>query len=294
MFRFEINHKSAPHQNTKRWVSRTCLLVLFWCGGLLTCGCATLYVQPASVRQDTVEVTVTADWPHTPDGLAIIGLPPKTIGISLNRAGKLIETANVNLNKGKYTYTFANVEQDSEYIIEPHTFVVFEVGQGAGPYKIPSVPSVPSAPDVSYYQRGYKRAMEYRNEQIQDYRIVIELRLLSEVNRNEFLRGFDEAYAEANDSARGKKLVFFLKQSVRGGVYEQAFEIGKKHVNSQITDSFIQTMIRRSLGLGGFELGWKAGYIEGCVQEIFKKKGGNKKDLYQKAEIIYNSFKNAL
>jgi len=117
---------------------------------------------------------------------------------------------------------------------------------------------------------------------------------LSGPNRNEFLRGFNEAYAEANDSARGKKLVVFLKQSLKGGIYEQAFEIGKKHVNSQITDSFIQTVISRTLGLGGFELGWKAGCIEGLVQEMFKKTDGDKENLYQEAEITYNSLKSAL
>jgi len=292
---FDTNIKSAM-----RSLLTTVALV---CIVLFTCGCATLYVQPVSVRQDSVEVTVVVDRPHTPNGLAIIGLPPETMGINLKRAGKLIETANVNLNKGKYTYKFANVEEDSEYIIEPRTFVVFEIGQGAGPYEIQSPPSPlsppspispPSPPDDSYYKKGYERAMEYRNEKIQDYRIVMELHFLSDSNRNEFLRGFNEAYAEANDSARGKKLVVFLKQSLEGGIYEQAFEIGKKHVNSQITDSFIQTVIRRSLGLGGFELGWKAGYIEGCVQEIFKKKGGDKEDLYKKAEVIYNSLKSAL
>ena len=278
---FDTNIKSAMRS--------LLIVVVLLCVGLLACGCATLYVQPATVRQDSVEVTVTVDWPHTPNGLAIMGFPPETIGISLNRAGKLIETRNVKLKKGKYTYTFANVEEDFEYIIEPRTFVVFEVGQGAGPYKMPSVQPTPKVP---YFQKGHKRAMEYRNEEIRDYRIVIELYHLSGPNRDEFLRGFNEAYAEANDSARGKKLVVFLKQSLK--IYEQAFEIGKKHVNKQVTDSFIKTVISRSLGLGGFELGWKAGYIEGCVQEIFKKKGGDKEDLYQKAEMIYNSLKSAL
>ncbi len=298
IFSLYIDHLTPIiNNNMKPAICSQLTILVTLCLGLCVCGCATLYVQPATVRQDSVEVNVTVDWPHTPNGLAIIGFPPKTIGISLKKAGKLIETANVNLNKGKYTYKFANVEEDSEYIIEPRTFVVFEIGQGAGPYEIPSPPSPlspPSPPDGSNYQKGYKRAMEYRNEQIQDYRIVIELHFLSDSNRNEFLRGFNEAYAEANDGARGKKLVVFLKQSVKGGIYEQAFEIGKKHVNSQITDSFIQSMISRSVGLGGFELGWKAGYIEGCVQEMFKKKGGDKEDLYQKAEMIYNSLKSAL
>jgi len=46
--------------------------------------------------------------------------------------------------------------------------------------------------------------------------------------------------------------------------------------------------------LGGFELGWNAGYIEGLVQEMFKKTDGDKENLYQEAEIMYNSLKSAL
>jgi len=209
LFRFEINNKSV--------IRSLLIAVVLMCLGLSAFGCATLYVQPATVKQDSVDVTVIMDRPHTPNGLAIVGFPPKMIGINLKRAGKLIETMNVNLKKGKYTCTFANVEEDFEYIIEPRAFVVFEVGQGAGPYKIqslpspPSTPSTPSPPDDSYYQNGYERAMEYRNEEMRDYRIVIELHHLSAPNRDEFLRGFNEAYAEANDSSRGKKLVFFTE-----------------------------------------------------------------------------------
>jgi len=283
LFRFQINNKFAI------WSLLIAVVLLYL--GLSACGCATLYVQPASVKQDSVDVTVTVDWPRTPNGLAIIGLPPKMIGINLKRAGKLVEAMNVNLKKGKYTHTFANVEEDFEYIIEPRTFVVFEVGQGAGPYKMPSVQR-PS--DFAHFQKGHKCAQEYRNGQVQDYRIVIELHYLSPLNRDEFLLGFLQAYVQANDMTSGEKYVNILKQSLAGGVYEQAFELGKKHVNKQVTDAFIQTTINRSLGLGGFELGWKAGYIEGRVQQMSQKTGGDKERLYQEAQIMYNSLKNAL
>jgi len=274
--------------------SEVCLLFSVFCSlssVFFSLGCATLYVQPATVKQDSVDVTVTVDQPRTPNGLAIIGFPPKTIGINLNRAGKLIEAMNVNLKKGKYTHTFANVQEDFEYIIEPRAFVVFKVGQGAGPYKMPSVQPLS---DVAHFQEGHKRAQEYRNGQVQDYRIVIELHQLSGPNREEFLLGFLQAYVQANDSAQGQKYVNILEQSLAGGVYEQAFQLGNKHANKQVTDAFIQTTINRSLGLGGFELGWKAGYIEGLVQEMSKKTGGDKENLYQKAEIRYNSLKSAL
>ena len=266
-------------------------IVALLCLGLLACGCATLYVQPATVQQDSLEVTVTVDWPHTPNGLAIIGLPPKTIGINLKRAGKLSETMNVNLEKGQYKQTFDNVDEDVEYIIEPRAFVVFGVGQGAGPYKMPSAPSPAEESD---YQKGFERGREYRNGEVRDYRLVIELYPLSQPNRDKFLLGFNGAYVQANDRAQGEKYVNILNQSLAGGVYEQAFELGQKHANSQVTDAFIQTTISRSLGLGGFELGWKAGYIEGFTQEMSKKKDGDKENLYREAETQYNSLRSAL
>jgi len=266
-------------------------ILMLLCLGLLAGGCATLYVQPATLQADSLEVTVTVDWPRTTNGLAIIGFPPKMIGINLKRAGRLSETMNVKLKKGKYKHTFENVEEGIEFIIEPRTFVVFEVGKGAGPYKIQST-QPPS--DASIYQRGHKRALEYRNGQVRDYRLVIEIHLLPPSNRDEFLQGFNQGYHETDNSELGKKYVGVLEQALSGGVYEQAFQMGQKHANNQVTDELVQAMINRSLGLGGFELGWKAGYIEGFVQEMFKKKGGDKEDLYQEAETIYNSLKNAL
>lgn len=283
-FQFDSNMKTAM---------RSLLIVVLCCLGLLVYGCATLYVQPATLQQDSVDVTVTVDNQRTPNGLAIIGFPPKEIGINLKRAGKLIETRNVSLKKGRYTHTFVNIgkDKDFKYIIEPRTFVVFEVGQGAGPYKMPS--SQPSS-NVPNYKKGHKRAQEYRDGQVRDYRLVIELYLLSPTNRDKFLLGFQAAYVQANDRAEGQKYVNILKQSLAGGVYEQAFEIGKKHANRQITDALIQTTIGRSLELGGFELGWKAGYIEGFVQQMSKKKDGDKESLYHEAETMYNSLRSAL
>lgn len=92
--------------------------------------------------------------------------------------------------------------------------------------------------------------------------------------------------------ARGEKYAETLKQAISGEVYEQAFEIGKKHANKQVTDELVQSTISRSLGLGGFELGWKAGYIDGVVQEEMKKKKDvDKENLYIEAETTYNFLK---
>lgn len=283
MFSFENNMKPSI------CLSLTILVLLFI--GLLTCGCATLYVQPATLQADSLDVTVTVDWPRAPNGLAIIGFPPKIIGINLKRAGRLSETMNVRLKKGRYKHTFVNIEEGIEYVIEPRTLVVFEVGKGAGPYKIQAA-QPPS--DATIYQEGHKRALEYRNGQVRDYRLVIELHLLPPSNRDEFLQGFNQGYQEADNSELGKKYVEILAQALSGGVYEQAFQMGQYHANGEVTDALVQGMINRSLGLGSFELGWKAGYIEGFIQEMFKKMDGDKESLYQEAETKYNSLKKAL
>ena len=295
------------------WSSLTTMVLL--CLGLLACGCATLYVQPVNIEGDSVEIIVTVDRSRTENGLAIIGFPPETIGIRLKKEEQLSKTIDVKLRKGRYRYKFVNVQYDLEYIIEPRTFVVFEVGRGDGPYKmqtgLPASVETPlpesletplpesletplPTPDKSYYTKGHKSATEYRNGKIRDFHIVVELHSLSPTNQDEFLQGFHDAYAEENDSARGKKYMVFLKQSLQGDIYGQAFEQGRKHVNEQVADSFIKTTIHRSLGLGGFELGWKAGYIEGFVEEMFKKKGGDRESLYQMAENKYNLLKRSL
>jgi hypothetical protein len=198
---------------------------------------------------------------------------------------------NVRLKKGTYKQTFENVVEGSEYIIEPRALVAFEVGQGYGPYKVQDTkpPSV-----AAIYQSGLKHALEYSNGQVRDYRLVIELHLLSPLNREEFLQGFNQGYKEADNRELGKKYVDILEQALSGGVYEQAFQIGQSHADGQITDALVQAMINRSLGLGGFELGWKAGYIEGFVQGMFKKSDSDKESLYQEAETMYNSLKKTL
>lgn len=285
MFRNEDNIKSSA-----RPLLTTSVLL---CLGLLVCGCATLYVQPAEVHGDSLSFVVAVDKPHTPNGIAIVGLPPKTIGINIKKEGKLIEAMNVNLYNGQYRHTFDNVEEDYEYIVEPRSSVAFEVGLGDGPYKLPNLPSSRTT-DTSNYQKGYRRALECRNGEVRDFRIAIDLYHLSPAERNKFLMGFRGAYIKANDMARGEKNTEILKQSISGKVYEQALEIGKKHAKKEVTDEFVQSTIGRSLGLGGFELGWKAGYIDGSVQEeMSKKKDVDKENLYQEAETSYNLLKKA-
>jgi hypothetical protein len=282
MLRFKITTKSA---------NRPLLIVaILLCFGLLTTGCATLYIQPANIQQDSVELKVTVDGPLSPNGIAIIGLPPDKIEVICKEGGQLGEPIEVKLKNGLYKHTFYDVTEDLEFVIDPHTFVAFEVGQGVGPYKMLSIPVPPVASD---YQKGYNLALQYQSGAVRDYRLVTELYPLSPSNRDKFLLGFQAAYIQANDRARGDKYIEILKQAITDTVYEQAFNIGKQHANKEATDESVQTTLKRSIGLGGFELGWKAGYIEGFVQEMLKKTGGDKENLYQQADEKYNLLRSA-
>lgn len=182
MFRNENNIKSSA-----RPILTTAVLLCF---GFLVCGCATLYIQPGEIHGDSLSIIVSVDKPRTHNGIAIVGLPPKTIGINVKKEGKLIDAMNVNLNDGQYRHTFDNVEEDYEYFIEPRSSVAFEVGLGSGPYKLPPSQAI----DSSNYQKGYKRALECRNGEVRDFRIAIDLYHLSPAERNKFLMGFRRIY----------------------------------------------------------------------------------------------------
>ncbi len=264
-------------------------MVVPCCLGLLAYGCATLYVQPTKTKQGSMEVTVAVGKPKEPNGLAIIGFPPKTIRIIPKRAGQWLETVDVNLEKNQYKHTFDDIEAFK--IDKNGLAIAFSVGKGAGPYKMPS-PHEPIT--AAKPQKKDKYTQKYQNEELGDYRLVIELYPLSPSNRDKFLQGFKTAYIQTNEDTLGENYVNILKQSLAGGVYEQAFELGKRHAKSQVTDELVQTTIGRSLGLGGFELGWKAGYIEGFVQGRFETGPHDKETLYQKAEAMYNALRAAL
>ena len=131
------------------------------------------------------------------------------------------------------------------------------------------------------YEQGQKCGLKFRNDQLRAYRVVIELH--SSSDRNKFLRGFKGAYTKASDTGLGEEWGEVLKESVEGGIYEQAFEQGEKHVRGQVSNAQIQTFIRRTIGLArSFELGWKAGYIDGFIQG--KSEPGS---FYEQAETMY-------
>jgi hypothetical protein len=150
----------------------------------------------------------------------------------------------------------------------------------------------------SLCQSGYDYAVRYREGDLPAYRIVIELRLLAESEREEFLNGFQRAYNEANDRQRGIEYSNILSQALEGGFYDEAFKQGKLYVSGEITDIRIQELISGSVGLSrGSGLGWKAGYIAGFAHEMVRRGSGfigNEDIFYSQGETKYNALRGPL
>ena len=128
------------------------------------------------------------------------------------------------------------------------------------------------------------------------YELVIMLHSLPEQDRDQFLRGFGDAYDDSHDGQMGQEYVRVLRQSLEGGFYEKAVEQGMKYVNGQATDTGIQEVISSSVGLSqGASLGWKAGYIAGFAKEMARQKPElAQEQYYQHGETKYNALRGAL
>ncbi|MHC4165760.1 MAG: hypothetical protein ACYSWQ_02255 [Planctomycetota bacterium] len=140
-------------------------------------------------------------------------------------------------------------------------------------------------------REGYERGSEYRNRQTRVYRLVAALNAMERSDRNEFLRGFKTAYRAAGDARRGEEYAKILKGAVESGTYGHSFAQGQGHVDGRVTDAQIQTMIRKSFGQNrGFALAWRAGYIEGFVDEMSKRDARyGEEGLYDQAEKMYHA-----
>jgi len=149
-----------------------------------------------------------------------------------------------------------------------------------------------------FCNRGYERALRYRDGDLPAYRIVIELHPLSERARAEFLEGFRRAYDSVNERQKGIEYSTILSQALESGFYDEAFKQGKLYVNGETTDARIQELISGSVGLSrGSGLGWKAGYIAGFAQEMAFRKSGFISDenrFYSQGETKYNALRGPL
>lgn len=260
------------------------------------CGFTTLCVpndpllQASGARMRvTVPVTVKRGRQWCANGLVVRG-KPKTVRLMWREEGESEDWAASDSNG---TYVADNVGQILRYMIDVNaleTPILKRFGKAEGPYEI-------LLPETKAYLKGRELGSLHRSGQLRTYRLLIVLFELysppSETydhDRDEFLRGFRTAYAEAKgDAELASRVVDVLKQSMStaSGRYREALAYGKRHVNNDVTDAEIERFIRLTINEPGCELGVKAGYIEGIVQGHPKP---DQESSYENAELMYLSF----
>ncbi len=153
-------------------------------------------------------------------------------------------------------------------------------------------------PPPEAYRQGLELGAKYQSEQLGTYRVLIALIRdypkssdSHESDRNEFFRGFRQAYAKANVAGKSVEIEGILKLSLshEASIYQQAFAQGGKHATGRgATNAQIAAMIRRYLYAPDRELAYKAGYIEGYVRA---HSDPNEEKLYTDALWMYLSLR---
>jgi len=165
------------------------------------------------------------------------------------------------------------------------------------PPKVPGSSKVPIDPiePSPTFLKGRELGRKHRTEQLRTYRLLIALvkgyptsSPTHEADRSEFLRGFGEAYADANvDTAeRAKRVEDLLRKSLplEDSIYRRLLEQGGMHEKGQMSNAQIANIIQRYIDSPEREIACKAGYIEGYVQAHSSL---DKEDLYVDALWMY-------
>lgn len=247
---------------------------------LLISGCSPLRftVKPGNVSVDPGEtVSVTAE----PSKKGVL----REIGIKYRKADNDTWEKRVTLKSSDdiFQHVFNDVREDLEYVLD-----VSKPSEGIGPYRITVIP-YPEA-----YKAGYGMAELYRLGNIKDYMLVIELYTLSATEKAEFLQGFESAYAQFNEAEKGREYAQLLRESISGDSFKQGYEQGQKHVNNEVTDAQIQTLIGRSIGVSRpVTLGWKAGYIKGYtkIELLSKPPAEELHEVYREGQAMYDALR---
>ena len=189
----------------------------------------------------------------------------------------------VQSKEGVFHHVFSDIREDLEYTINTSL-----PSEGIGPYRIKVVP-YPKA-----YRRGHGLAELYRIGKIKDYMLVIELYTLSSVEKEDFLQGFEASYAQFDEAKKGKEYAELLRASISGDSFKQGYEQGQKHVNNEVTDAQIQTLIGRSIGVSRpLTLSWKAGYIKGYtkIELLAKPPVEDLHVIYREGQAMYDALR---
>ena len=156
-----------------------------------------------------------------------------------------------------------------------------------------------------HYWKGERAAKGYMAEQFRGYRIVIMLNDIdpSLSGREDFLKGFNAAFAEVDRAGDGIKYSKIFLEAASSSEFETAQEMGSKHAQGLVTNSQIQNLIHSSLGVSRSRaLGWKAGYVKGFkTQRVSDAKKQDKSAdkqttedrFYKEAAATYNALRAA-
>jgi len=261
---------------------------LVLCLGALTAGCEWALsvrhkLEPEEERARIQVLVERASRPRDGNGVTVkAATAPGPITIKVKPGLQCRNPVVERIGANRYLYTFTcTVDGPTQYTIDPNAAVYRYWGKGLGPYVL----------DVNGpYLEGRRLAVRYRSKELPGYRLAIALRRWSlRDHREEFLRGFAQAYADASDAALGQEYADILRESTECGTFEPAFQEGRRHVGDEVSNAHVQRMIRRNHSRSrGCDLGWKAGYIQGFVEAMSAKTGSNREALYQQAETMYN------
>lgn len=143
---------------------------------------------------------------------------------------------------------------------------------------------------------GETAATKLRNNLIQDFQLVIGYLEINEPDRECYISAFQKVYIEYNEADTGRQYAELIRESVKGGHYKAAYELGQEHVAGNIIDATVQKRIRSSVGLSGsITLGWKTGYINGHAQGTIKAMSYSAPEdiekAYVKAKAMYDALR---
>jgi hypothetical protein len=215
--------------------------------------------------------------------------PRDRVVLALGTGHRWLPSRVERVDGNHYVYVFVGaLDQATEFTLDAGATIVNRKGLGNGPYRMMVDP---------VYLEGLRVGQQHQDGDLGTYRVVVDLRYrASSAAQNEaFLAGFQDAYAEADREDRGRRYAETIWQALRGEGYDLGREDGRRHVNSQVTDSYVQSVIGRTADRPTAALAWKAGYIDGFAGELVRKTPTRThEDSLRAGETMYNSLKRGM
>jgi hypothetical protein len=276
-----------------------CLVLALACVGVFVGGCQQWVLTVPEGNMEFVparamEIEVHAEMDYyisSESGITArpFAAPRDQVALAFGTGHRWLPSRIEKIDSEHYVYVFTGeLAEATEFALDPGALIVNSKGLGAGPYRMTVDP---------VYVEGLRAGQRHRETGLGTYRIVVDLRYSqwSPTQIEAFLAGFEAAYAEAGQEDRGRRYTEAVWHALSGDVYEQGHQEGRRHVNSEVTDAYVQTVIGRTAGQSAVALAWKAGYIDGFAGELVRKTPSRtQEDSLRAAETMYNSLKRGM